>query len=159
MPYCCLGSSIKYQGHTGWKIDDLNPVWVRLLGRSQLSNPSDLPCYFLKWTYKVVVNFKKFNIIEKIPFMVYLEIQCITFKIGKIFYRPPLDPAVRCWPWGIFSSWLVSRDLRYSALQLLGESGACDFDSRHLARNLLDRRVARIVPMAPDFKWVIMPYW
>ena len=30
--------------HTGWKIDDLNPIWVRLLGRSQLSNPSDLPC-------------------------------------------------------------------------------------------------------------------
>ena len=48
---------------------------------------------------------------------------------GKIFYRPPLDPAVRCWPWGIFSSWLASRDLRYSALQLLGESGACGFDS------------------------------
>ena len=41
----CLGSSIKYQGHTGWKIDDLNPVWVRLLGRSQLSNTSDLPCF------------------------------------------------------------------------------------------------------------------
>ena len=40
----CLGSSNKYQGHTGWKIDDINPVWVRLLGRSQLSNPSDLPC-------------------------------------------------------------------------------------------------------------------
>ena len=40
----CLGSSIKFQGHTGWKMDDLNPIWVRLLGRSQLSNPSDLPC-------------------------------------------------------------------------------------------------------------------
>ena len=26
------------------KINDLNPIWVRLLGRSQLSNPSDLPC-------------------------------------------------------------------------------------------------------------------
>ena len=43
----CLGSSIKFQGHTGWKIDDLNPIWVRLLGRSQLSNPSDLPCFDL----------------------------------------------------------------------------------------------------------------
>ena len=42
-----LGSSIKFQGHTGWKIDYLNPIWVRLLGRSQLSNPSDLPCCFL----------------------------------------------------------------------------------------------------------------
>ena len=37
-------SSIKFQGHTGWKIYDLNPIWVRLLGLSQLSNPSDLPC-------------------------------------------------------------------------------------------------------------------
>ena len=27
------------------KINDLNPIWVRLLGRSQLSNPSDLPCF------------------------------------------------------------------------------------------------------------------
>ena len=50
--WCCLedmpcyfsGSSIKFQGHAGWKIDDLNPISVRLLGRSQLSNPSDLPC-------------------------------------------------------------------------------------------------------------------
>ena len=44
MPYCFFWSSIKFQGHTGWKINDLNPIWVRLLGRSQLSNPSDLPC-------------------------------------------------------------------------------------------------------------------
>ena len=28
----------------GCKIDVSNPIWVRLLGRSQLSNPSDLPC-------------------------------------------------------------------------------------------------------------------
>ena len=31
-------------------------------------------------------------------------------------------------------------------------SRALDFDSRHLARNLLDRRVARIVPMTPGFQ-------
>ena len=30
---------------TGWKVDDLNPLWLRLLGQSQLSNPSDLPCW------------------------------------------------------------------------------------------------------------------
>ena len=47
MPYCFSRSSIKFQGHTGRRIDDLNPIWVRLLGRSQLSNPSDLPCYIL----------------------------------------------------------------------------------------------------------------
>ena len=46
MPYCFFWSSIKFQGHKGWKIDDLNPICVRLLGRSQLSNPSDLPCLY-----------------------------------------------------------------------------------------------------------------
>ena len=43
LPYCFSRSSIKFQGHMGWKIDDLNPN-LRLLGRSQLSNPSDLSC-------------------------------------------------------------------------------------------------------------------
>ena len=27
-------------------MDDLNPIWVRLLGRLQLSNPSGLPCLY-----------------------------------------------------------------------------------------------------------------
>ena len=45
VPYCFSRSSIRFQGNTGWKIDNLNPIWVRLLGWSQLSNPSDLPCY------------------------------------------------------------------------------------------------------------------
>ena len=45
VPYYFSGSSIKFRGHTGWKIDDSNPIWVRLLGRSQLSNPSDLLCF------------------------------------------------------------------------------------------------------------------
>ena len=48
-------SSIKFQGHTGWEIDDLNPFWVGLLGRSQLSNPSDLP-YFLNASRNVYQN-------------------------------------------------------------------------------------------------------
>ena len=39
--------SIKFQCPTGWKMDDLNPIWVRLLGWTQLSNPSDLPCYYM----------------------------------------------------------------------------------------------------------------
>ena len=42
-PIVFFWSSIKFQGHTGWKMDDLNRIWVRLLGWSQLSNPSDLP--------------------------------------------------------------------------------------------------------------------
>ena len=44
--YCISGSSIKFLGHMGWKISDLNQVWIRLLSWSQLSNPSDLPCLF-----------------------------------------------------------------------------------------------------------------
>ena len=40
----CSRSYIKFQGQTGWKIDDLDKSWAKLLGRSQLSNPSDLPC-------------------------------------------------------------------------------------------------------------------
>ena len=39
-------SSIKCLGHMGWKISDLNQVWVRLIGWSQLSNPLHLPCLF-----------------------------------------------------------------------------------------------------------------
>ena len=50
----CWRSSIKFQGHTGWKIDDLSPVWGRLLGRSQLSNPSDLPCS--SWTLNLYIR-------------------------------------------------------------------------------------------------------
>ena len=44
VPYCFSRSFNKFQSHTGWLIDDLNPIWVRILGQSQLSNPSDLPC-------------------------------------------------------------------------------------------------------------------
>ena len=53
VPYWLLRSSIKFQGHADWKIDDLNPIWVRLQGRSQLSNPSDLPCIISDylWSY------------------------------------------------------------------------------------------------------------
>ena len=43
VPYYFTRSSIQFQGHTGWKIYDLNPIWVRFL-----SNPSDLPCCFKK---------------------------------------------------------------------------------------------------------------
>ena len=48
VPYYFSRSSIKFQGHTGWKIFDLNQIWVRLIGRSQLSNLSDLPCFYIK---------------------------------------------------------------------------------------------------------------
>ena len=34
VPYCFSRSSIKFNGHTGGKIDDLNPIWDYLAGRS-----------------------------------------------------------------------------------------------------------------------------
>ena len=46
---CFKRSSVKFQGHTGRKINDLMYLelfWARLLDRSQLSNASDLPCFF-----------------------------------------------------------------------------------------------------------------
>ena len=46
VPYCFPRSSIKFQGHTGWKIDDLDQIWARLQGQSQLSNPSDFCNHF-----------------------------------------------------------------------------------------------------------------
>ena len=36
-----------------------------------------------------MVGWLKFNIIEKIPFTVYLEIHCITFKTEKSFIAHP----------------------------------------------------------------------
>ena len=37
-------SADTWEGHTGPTIDNLNPIWVRLLGQLQLSNPWDLHC-------------------------------------------------------------------------------------------------------------------
>ena len=45
VPYCFSRSSIKFQGHTGQNITILTQIGrFRTIGRSQLSNPSDLPC-------------------------------------------------------------------------------------------------------------------
>ena len=47
VPYYFSRSSIKFQGHTGWKINDLDQIWARLLiSWLQLSNPSALPCFW-----------------------------------------------------------------------------------------------------------------
>ena len=49
-------SYIIFQGHTGWKIDDLDQIWARLVGRSQLSNSSDLPCLFPESNFSLALN-------------------------------------------------------------------------------------------------------
>ena len=65
VPYYFSGSSIKFQGHSGWKIDDMNSIWVRLLCRSQLSNPSDLPGQGHSSNFKVTRH-KKWSILTQI---------------------------------------------------------------------------------------------
>ena len=56
-------SSIQFQGHMGWKIDDSDLIWARLQGWLQLSNPSDFPCLcfgpfsqnaFILWPWNLV---------------------------------------------------------------------------------------------------------
>ena len=44
LPYWFSRSSVKFLGQTGWQKYTLKPIWVRLLGRSQLSNLSNLVC-------------------------------------------------------------------------------------------------------------------
>ena len=69
-----------------------------------------------------MVGWLKFNIIEKIPFMVYLEIQCITFKMEKSFIAHPwIQRSVVGLEEYSAHDWRAAN----SALQLLGESGAC----------------------------------
>ena len=77
MPYGFLGSSIKFQGHTGWKIDKFNPIWVRLLGRSQLSNPSDLPCFFF-------FNFSVATVAPLLEYTCYMWYRQETHKSHRI---------------------------------------------------------------------------
>ena len=56
VPYYFSRSSIKFQGHKVWKIDDLDQIRARLPGRSQLSNPSDLPCWLCSH-HRIIIKF------------------------------------------------------------------------------------------------------
>ena len=82
VPYCFPRPSIKFQGHKGQKIDDLDQIWARLLGRSQLSNPSDLPCLFS--IYIITTNF---SICQKVHNKnTCIMIQLFYFKLQNIHY-------------------------------------------------------------------------
>ena len=67
MPYCFPRSSIKFQGHMVQNITDFDPNWaLRTIGRSQLSNPSDLPCYLsFQLLYPLGDNSPIANFLEK----------------------------------------------------------------------------------------------
>ena len=55
-PYCCARSSIRFEGHTHRQFDDLNPIWVRLLSRLQLWNPSTLFCCVEQTRYSTLFS-------------------------------------------------------------------------------------------------------
>ena len=80
VPYCFSRTSIKFQGLTGWKIDDLNLIWVRLLDRAQLSIPSDLPC-FLNFIWVDVLH----NVRHKI-LTIFMMLK--MFSCADLFSRP-----------------------------------------------------------------------
>ena len=93
VPYCFLGLSISFQGHTGWKIDDLNPIWVRLLGRSQLSNPSDLPCLYIRFFPICNINAMYVtSFMRKVKSFFMRNINVVVLPITWIWYMVGIGP-------------------------------------------------------------------
>ena len=92
VPYCFSRASIQFHDHTDQKIENLKPIWIRLLGQSQLSNPSDLPCYFTNIYIPVfVINaWEKWNRIHahkwRITHVLVILDWIDIFKDGR---RPP----------------------------------------------------------------------
>ena len=58
-----LRSSIKFQGHTDGKINDFNPIWVRLLGLSQIKKSLSFALFFFTfhWCWPKGVEPTNFN--------------------------------------------------------------------------------------------------
>ena len=49
LPYCFLGSSIKFQGHTGQKITDFGPNWGFPDNNSKLNSPKGFGMMHKAW--------------------------------------------------------------------------------------------------------------
>ena len=81
VPYCIARSSVKFHGHTGgknWRFESN----LRLLGRSQLSNPSDLPCLKMKacfltptWLAVMFIDLKLVKMIATNSDKLYTDVQ------------------------------------------------------------------------------------
>ena len=124
VPCCISRSSTKFQGHTSWKIDDLDQIWGRLLGRSQLSNPSELPCWLCShlwvwpwpwpwaWIFKVkhgsIATKRKANMTLTLNFqgqiwkLLYLNQKwsdCHETKSKHIDWTQGLKGDHGVWPW------------------------------------------------------------
>ena len=74
VPYCSFMSFIKYQGHTGWKIDDLNPILSKITRLVAAIKSLGFTLFFLYWD-RTLVNF---NFCRKIPVINYWFITMLT---------------------------------------------------------------------------------
>ena len=99
MPYNFSRSSIKFRSHMGWKINDFNPIWVRLLGRSQLSNPSDLPWYDIISCY-LLSAWALSGGCHRLPLMI--SHHCLQWWLGAVRNRTSAStmPASLLTHWG-----------------------------------------------------------
>ena len=79
-----------------------------------VSVPKHWGCF--KWTLKIFARMTcwcviSLRVIKTMPYNGCSQMVSISLKIKNLSSPPPLMPAVRCWPWGVFSWWLASRDL------------------------------------------------
>ena len=106
MPYYFPRSSIKFQGHTVQNITYFTQIGsFRTIGRSQLPNPSDLPCYVnehIKYTYIIItmqyaVRYLLSGFIYTVfcwkgdkpfsePVLIYHQYKCFQWKSLSWFY-------------------------------------------------------------------------
>ena len=81
MPYYFPGSSIKCQGHAGWKIDDVNPIWrITGPGAAIKSLRFALFFYFLLQIY--LLDFELRKICNKCEFGGFLAISSKRVSYG-----------------------------------------------------------------------------
>ena len=85
VPYYFSRSSIKFQGHAGWRIYDLNPIWVRLLDRSQLLKSLRFALSSLYWQAGIFILIRPLFVGNAFGLNVYfLHYEKKTFKTHAI---------------------------------------------------------------------------
>ena len=94
-------SSVKVQGHSGRNINDfmdLDPIWVRLLGRPHLSNPSDLHCFIyskiihiISWQCAIIET-------ENLKHLAYTLFHEVTVNHSQVQcnHSDPPEPNINC---------------------------------------------------------------
>ena len=111
VPYYFSRSYIKFQVHTGRKIDELDQIWARLLGRSQLSNPSDLPCWLCSH-HRIIMKFS--GVITTDQGNVHAKGQRSKVKVTEVttqlgLFRTVTPVWIHIWWWNYMYSLMLFR--------------------------------------------------